>query len=432
MDQILNQPIKDAAGNVIGYASGATPADVSAISSTITSNHLAGSSGIPYTTPTPSPTYPVSTLPAPDAVPLTAPQTEAQGLTASLRGLNDLLVGKSAYQTAQEAAAGVPDLNKTITDLGAQLTGLKNEASAIPLNLQNESTGRGITAAGLAPVQSAQLRDNAVKALTVSTLLAAAQGNLATAQATADRAVTQKYGPIQDQIDAAKANLALILNSPEYSNAEKAQAQQQLDLQNQKQAALDKAKQDTATINTTAITAAQHTATFTPTTDYPTVATALNAISQAKSPVIATQIATDTGLIAPKVVDTQVVETNGRKLLINSKTGGTIKDLGAAPASTAGGTAGERAQKAVSDYAAVFVPGATTANGTPIIDFNGYITPQAFKSAIADAPTNGLSREQFLQAFGYLLYAPDGTIDKSYGLTPAEQKIVTGAIPASS
>lgn len=435
MDQVLNQPIKDPAGNIIGYASGATPADVSAISNTITSSHLTPSSQTPYTTPTPSPTYPVgsldTTVPTPPAAP-TAAEGEANSLTASLKALNDSLIGKSAYQASQEAAAGIPDITKTITDLSSQLKGLQNEATAIPLQLQNEATGRGITAAGLAPISSAQLRDNATKALTVSTLLEAAKGNLSTAQANADRAVAQKYGPIQEQIDAAKANLALVLNSPEYTLEEKNRAQQQLDLQNARQAKLDHAKANTTAINTVAITAAQNSATFKPTTQYPTVSMALNAITQAASPALATQIATDTGLVAPKKLDTQVVEVNGRKLLVDSNTGKTIKDLGAAPkSSTSTGTEAERAAASVARYSSAFVPGARTADGTPIIDTNGYLTPAAFKSAIADAPANGLSREDFLKAFGYLLYTSGGAIDPKYGLTAAEQKIVVGALPGA-
>lgn len=427
---VLNQPIKDANGNVIGYASGATAADANNISAAITSAHLdPTATQQPYYTPSPTATYPVSTLDTsiPTPTPLTPAQTEAQGLTGTLKQLNDSLIGKSADQTAAEAAAGIPGLNETITDLSSQLTGLQNQAKAIPLSLQNESEGRGITAGGLAPISSAALRDNATQALTVSTLLDAAKGNLSTAQAKADAAVAAKYGPIQEQITAATANLNLILNSPEYTQEEKAQAQSQLDAQNAKQAVLDKQKADASTINTTAITAASYIGNFKATADYPSAATALNAISNASTPAQAQSIATATGLTKPADVSTQVVETNGRKQLIDSKTGAVIKDLGAAPAAAATGTAAERASQSISNYSSKFVPGATLANGTPIIDQNGYITPAAFKAAIADAPANGLSREDFLKAFGYLLYAPGNVVSPAYGITPAEQKIVVGA-----
>lgn len=295
------------------------PTPVPAVTSTVNSSTLAPATPIPYTTPATTPAYPVGTLdttiPTPPAVP-TPSETQANSLTDTLKALNASLVGKSADQTAANTAAGVDTAQKTITDLSAQLSGLQNEAKAIPLSLQNDATGRGITAAGLAPIQSAQLRDNAVKALTVSTLLQAAQGNLANAQAQADKVITQKYGPIQEQITAATANLNLILNSPEYSLEEKNRAQTQLDAQNAKQVALDKAKSDAAAVLTTAQNAAAN----------GTDAITLQKITAAKTPAEALKIAGASGVTTAK--NTQIVSIGGRQKLVDTKTGNTIRDLG--------------------------------------------------------------------------------------------------------
>ncbi len=435
--EILNQPIKDKAGNIIGYASGATQADINTLTpttptpvpatpSTVSSSTLTPTTPITYSTPNPVPTYPVGTLdptvptPVAAATPL---ESTANDITARLRTLTDSLVGKSEYQTTQEAAVGLPDLMKTQTDLAAQLKGLQNEAQAIPIQLQNDAVGRGITAGGLAPIQSAQLRDNAVKALTVSTLLEASKGNIANAQAIADKAVAQKYGPIEEQITAAKANLSLILNSPEYTLEEKNRAQVQLDIQNKRQAALDQAKSDAKEISTTAINATQYASSFKATTQYPTVASALSAITNAKSPTEASTIAAMTGLTKPVDLQTQVVELNGRKVLIDTNTGKTIKDLGAAPASSTG-TVSERVAAQLQQYASVFVPGARLPDGTPILDNNGYLNPTAFKQAIADY---GGSRDDFIKKYGYLLFAPGGVPDSQYGLTAVEKKLITAA-----
>lgn len=163
----------------------------------------------------------------------TAPEQQATDLSTQLQNLNNQLVGKSAEQAQAETAQGLPDLTKTNTDLAGQLKGLQNEALAIPLQMQQDATGRGITAAGLAPIQNAALRQNAIKALSISSLLSANQGQIATAQSFADKAVAQKFDPIQEQIAAKTANLNLILNSPNFTNAEKARAQKQKDLQDQ-------------------------------------------------------------------------------------------------------------------------------------------------------------------------------------------------------
>lgn len=304
---------------------------------TLNSGNTAPTTPINYVTPQATPGYPVgsldTTIPTPPA-PATPTETKANDLSASLISLNDMLVGKTAYQAEQNTIAGVDDATKTITDLSARLTGLQNEEKAIPIQLQNDAAGRGITAGGLAPIQSAKLRDNAVEALTVSTLLEAAKGNLTNAQALADKAVLQKYGPIQEQITAATANLKLILDSPQYTLDQKNRAQQQLDIQNARQDQLDKAKADTTAISTVAINAAQYSSTFTPTTQYPTVSTALSAISKATTPAEAIAIASSTGLTKPVDLQTSVVEVNGQKVLIDSNTGKTIKVLGSATTPT--------------------------------------------------------------------------------------------------
>lgn len=133
----------------------------------------------------------------------------------------------------------------------------------------------------------------------------------------------------------------------------------------------------------------------------------------------------------PPDIDTQVVEIGGQKLLINSKTGETVKNLGAATSgsgSSRGGTAAERSANALSSFAGAFVPGATMADGTPTVDPQGYITPKAWKAAISDAPAEGLTRSDFITQFGSMIYSPDGEPDTQYGLTPAESKIITGKL----
>lgn len=200
-----------------------------------------------YQQPAMTPVYNVSTLnttPPVAPTPLTPAQASAQDLTTSLEGLNKQLIGQSAYRTSLESTNDIAGKTQTVNDLTARLTTLKNEAAAIPMQLQQNAEGRGITAQGLAPIQQDALRNNSIESLTASAQLEAANGNLTTANTLIDRAVSQKFDPINEEINAAKANLQLILNSPEYTNEQKTQAQTQLDQQNARQAQVQKQQDD--------------------------------------------------------------------------------------------------------------------------------------------------------------------------------------------
>jgi hypothetical protein len=288
---------------------------------TITSESLAPAAPMPYATPNPVPIYPVDSLDT-SLPPLEATQSEkdASDVSKRLQALNDSLVGRSAFQAQQDNAAGLPDLYKTQTDLTSKLKAIQNEAKAIPLLMQQQAEGRGITAAGLAPIQASESRRNAIEALTVSTLLEATRGNIATAQAMADRVVAQKYGPIEEQITAAKANLELIMNDPKATLEEKNRAQAQLNIQNKKQAALDALKENSKEIFKIATDAAKNNAD----------AITLDRISKAKTKEEALRIAVEAGVAVEE--DTQLTDIGGRRVLINTKTGEVIKDLGSTKA----------------------------------------------------------------------------------------------------
>jgi len=87
-------------------------------------------------------------------------------------------------------------------------------------------------------------------------------------------------------------------------------------------------------------------------------------------------------------------------------------------------TEAERRQQELQAYSSAFVPGAKLSDGTAIIDGSGFVTPVAWKQAIADYKGD---RADFIKKYGYLIYQDkDGNIDKSYGLTPQEQKLITG------
>lgn len=66
-------------------------------------------------------------------------------------------------------------------------------------------------------------------------------------------------------------------------------------------------------------------------------------------------------------------------------------------------------------------------DGTPTINTkNGTATYNAWQSAITEAPTKGMTRQNFIKTFGYLTVGKDGSIDDEYGLTPVEKRLILG------
>lgn len=171
----------------------------------------------------------------------------------------DVLKGigtKSAFTATQEQNAGVPDLEKNLNDVNAQISVLQNEAKAIPLQIQNDSTGRGRTDAGVAPLEADALRTNAIKALTLSSIAETYRGNLATATAQVERAVAAEFDPKQAELDYLKA--ALQINAGHMSDADREQATVISAKLQERQDVLDKQKSDKETTLKTVLVAAQN------------------------------------------------------------------------------------------------------------------------------------------------------------------------------
>ncbi|WP_395019794.1 hypothetical protein [Dongia sp.] len=223
----------------------------------INSSTLSPTPELSYLSPKTVPVYPVKNLNADveGLFDLTGPENEASSLISKLTSLNSDLVGESSFRSQQENAQGVPELKKSVTDLSSRLKTIQNEAEAIPLQLQQEATGRGITEAGLRPIQTSALRNNAIAALSTSSLLESAKGNLTTALDLADRAVKQKYDPIREEIATNSANLDLILKSPAYSQADKQRAQKQKEANDAKQRAIENEEENSKTAHAMAAAA---------------------------------------------------------------------------------------------------------------------------------------------------------------------------------
>src|SRR4029077_2303965 len=288
------------AQTIVPPAAGNTPSPVPSVNSTtpIDATTLASNTSsftLPPAPPAP-PIYDVSKLGS--AFSLTPGESAAQDISNTVQGLTTEDAAKAGFTIDQYKALGygvTTDANGNIVasdpqlnDLNTQLTTLQNQAQAIPLQEQQNAAGRGETTAGLAPIQTGDLRNNAIQALTVSSLIAARQGKMATAQMMVENAGDQKFGPIEAQLKAAQAYLATLSASPELSLEEKQQAQEQAVQLAQRQAQLDLAK-------TTYTNTQNEILKYAPTA----TAQQLQAMQQARTPAEADQIAASMGLMQP-------------------------------------------------------------------------------------------------------------------------------------
>lgn len=71
------------------------------------------------------------------------------------------------------------------------------------------------------------------------------------------------------------------------------------------------------------------------------------------------------------------------------------------------------------------VPGT---DGIPYVDDNGYVTPEGWKTVMREAAGDNITKKDLLEQFGGLI-APG--LESRYGLTPADIKIIQGALPTA-
>lgn len=109
--------------------------------------------------------------------------------------------GVDAKQTdANTKNQALLDAQSKLNAINAQLQGVTANADAIQIQAQQDATGRGVTAGGLAPLTSAQLRNNALQAIPLQAQALVAQAQVASAQgnATLAQSILQQA---QDHVD---------------------------------------------------------------------------------------------------------------------------------------------------------------------------------------------------------------------------------------
>ncbi len=201
------------------------------------------SAGLLDSTPTPLQTTQISEQIPPvfDFQPaqLTEPEKQVSAAQKRIQQLKEATQGSSDMRKRLETERGVEEKTQAVTDLESKMKTLTAEAQAIPLQLQEEAQGRGITKGGLAPLETARLRTNAIQSLTTQAQLEGARGNLTTALDLIDRAVETEFAPKKEELDVAVANLNMLLQSPELSLADKNRANRMLAQKEQEQAKIE-------------------------------------------------------------------------------------------------------------------------------------------------------------------------------------------------
>lgn len=171
-------------------------------------------------------------------LPETDTQKSADDITSRINDLMTEDIGKAADTTAALNAAGVPDLNKQLTNTNAEIQTLTAQRD----QLTAEEQGKPITMDSIigAKAQIAAVMDAKIGVATAQAQ--ALMGNITLATNTANQAVDAKYGPIEQEIAIRQQQLALL--QPTLDAEEKKQAaaqtaylqQQQQQIQDQKDA----------------------------------------------------------------------------------------------------------------------------------------------------------------------------------------------------
>lgn len=177
--------------------------------------------------PTPAPVVAPAPTPqeaAPDLFKLTESELEQGVLSDEIRKLTLESLGEEEFRKQQEETQDIAGKRTVVQNISNRIKALEAEQAQIPLQLQEESRGRGITAAGLRPLQTARLRTNAIALLGANASFQAASGNLSLAQDFVDRAVAAEFEPKRAEIAAKLANLEILRADPKTSFQDKKRA----------------------------------------------------------------------------------------------------------------------------------------------------------------------------------------------------------------
>jgi hypothetical protein len=135
---------------------------------------------------------------------LTGQQTAQEQLNKTsendITSLMNQLTGKASDTQNANEVSGLNASTKQLNDLNAQAQSLYRESQAIPIQIQQDITGRMVTKAGSQTMTNEALRTNALKALSIAQQTDIAQANYTSAKDKAQQIVDLKYQPLEQQL----------------------------------------------------------------------------------------------------------------------------------------------------------------------------------------------------------------------------------------
>lgn len=162
----------------------------------------------------------------------------SDALLSRIAGMSGDIANKENYLRDQQNLQGVNDKQAVLDSLRGEyntlysrIKGLGTEAQAIPLKVQQQNLGTGATDAGVAPQEAGALRENAIKALTLSSQADVLTGQITNSAAAvqsakdkAQQAVDLKYKPLEANLanfkDMLELNQKYILDPAEKKRVE--------------------------------------------------------------------------------------------------------------------------------------------------------------------------------------------------------------------
>lgn len=247
-------------------------------------------------TPTPTPTIPpytptqtptLDSLAGQSYAPTTSePTTGATSdILSRIKGLYDTQGTKSQVQASLETGAGIPDLQKQLNEINAQIGSYTAQAKQFQMNQED----RNAPMFAITGSQAAAERQLSAKTFGLAAAAQALQGNIALAKDNVQRALSAEFDPLESQIKYQEQLLSV--NQANLSKQDAAKAKQaELDLQDKKDA-LAQAKDEKANIYNLVLDAGQNHAPN----------SVLQAIQSAPDYATALRIASQAGVLAAPV-----------------------------------------------------------------------------------------------------------------------------------
>lgn len=244
------------------------------------------------TTPTPAP---IPTVPAPTVAPVVpTPPIPAK---PSATDLNTRLSNLMATATGQPSALAsrIETQTQPFTQALNELQQKSKMQQAQALANQEAALKTGETTGFASREAQNVARTDAIQQLVTNANIEAMQGNISLATTHATNAVNAEFAQTTKDIQAAKQNI--YDNYDSFTPSEKKRADAMLLTLDNQDKFVAQQKTDKTDIYNTGVTAATNGQNFTPTTQYPTLNTALDAITKAPTKEAALAIASATGLV---------------------------------------------------------------------------------------------------------------------------------------